>query len=295
MGLFKDLKKQNNVNSLIEELENNSKTKFIDERIWNCKIDEKTGTGTALIRFLPISKGGKSPAITMFMHGFKGPGGWYIENSLTTIGMPDPLNEMNMKLWATGIEENQNLVRKRKRNKKFFSNIYVISDPKSPENEGKVFLFRYGKQIFDKIFEKMQPQFEGETPIDVFDFWKGANFRLKVKKVDAFPKYDSSYFESPSLFLEGDEKKMEAIWNQQYLLEDLLTPKNFKTYEELNTRLHRVLGGTFIAGETNPTPTKEAEAIVPKKEKLAAKMAVADPDEDDTKDSLAYFESLASS
>ena len=188
---FKDLKKSSNtsINNLINELEKTKSTgaKYIDERYWTPPIDEKTGNGTALIRFLPISNGDKIPWVSLYSHGFQGPGGWYIENSLTTLGQSDPISEMNTELWNTGIDANKEIVRKRKRKQHFISNILVLSDTKNPQNEGKVFLFKYGKKLFSKIQEKLQPEFADEQPTDVFDYWKGANFRLKIKKVEGYP------------------------------------------------------------------------------------------------------------
>jgi len=181
-------------------------------------------------------------------HAFQGPTGqWYIENSLTTIGQNDPVSELNSKYWNTGIESDKEIARKQKRKLQYFSNIYVVSDSKHPENEGKVFLFRYGKKIFDKVMAAMQPEFEDETPVNPFDFWEGANFKLKIRKVDGYWNYDKSEFEAPSAMFDNDNQ-IEEVWNQQYALAEYSAPTNFKSYEELKTRLDTVLSGSVTVG-----------------------------------------------
>jgi hypothetical protein len=177
----------------------------------------------------------------MYAHGFQGPGGWYIENSLTTIGQKDPVSEYNRELWNSGNEKDKETVRKQKRKLSYYSNIYVVKDPANPANEGKIFLFKYGKKIFDKIMAAMQPEFEDETPINPFDFWQGANFKLKIRKVDGYWNYDKSEFDRPEPLLDDDEA-MEAIWKKEYSLNELIAPSQFKTYEELEKRLKYVLG-----------------------------------------------------
>jgi len=292
---FKDLKKSSNtsINNLINELEKTKSTgaKYIDERYWSVPIDEKTGNGTALIRFLPISNGDKIPWVSLYSHGFQGPGGWYIENSLTTLGQSDPISEMNTELWNTGIDANKEIVRKRKRKQHFISNVLVLSDPKNPQNEGKVFLFKYGKKLFSKIQEKLQPEFADEQPTDVFDYWKGANFRLKIKKVEGYPNYDSSLFEAPSALFDGDESKLEKLWNSQYSLSAEVAPDKFKTYDELKARLNKVLGNkpatqTSSMAESAPpvmksTPAASSSSEVPWKE------------EEGEDEALAYFKNMS--
>jgi hypothetical protein len=293
---FKDLKKSSNtsINNLINELEKTKSTgaKYIDERYWSVPIDEKTGNGTALIRFLPISNGDKIPWVSLYSHGFQGPGGWYIENSLTTLGQSDPVSEMNTELWNTGVDANKEIVRKRKRKQHFISNILVLSDPKNPQNEGKVFLFKYGKKIFSKIQEKLQPEFADEQPTDVFDYWKGANFRLKIKKVEGYPNYDSSLFEAPSAMFDGDESKLEKLWNTQYSLSAEVAPDKFKTYDELKTRLNKVLGNkpatqTSSMVESAPPVMKSVSAAPPSSE-------VPWKEEEEGEDeALAYFKNMS--
>jgi hypothetical protein len=300
---FKDLKKSSskNIDSLINELEKTKSggAKYIDDRYWSIPMDEKTGNGTALIRFLPVSAGDKIPWVSLYSHGFQGPGGWYIENSLTTLGQADPVSEANTELWNTGIDANKEIVRKRKRKQHFVSNILVLSDPKNPQNEGKVFLFKYGKKLFSKIQEKLQPEAEfGEAPVDVFDFWKGANFRLKVKKVEGYPNYDSSLFEAPGPLFDGDETKLEKLWNTQYSLEAEVSPERFKSYDELKARLNKVLGNK--PGSVAASAAMREEAPAARREAPAPKLSGenAPPWKEETTDeledeALSYFKNLA--
>ena len=293
---FKDLKKTSsaNIDQLITEMDKLSGggKSYIDDRYWTLPLDEKTGNATALIRFLPVAKDNNSPWVSLFSHGFQGPGGWYIENSLTTLGQPDPVSETNSELWNTGIDANKDIVRKRKRKQHFITNILVVSDPRNPKNEGKVFLYKFGKKIFQKIQDALKPEFETDKPIDVFDLWKGANFRLKVRKVEGYPNYDNSFFEAVSPICEGDEAKMETVWNSEYDLKEIISPKNFKTYDELKTRMNRVLGNTAKAG-----PTAEAKQTIresaPKVKAEDAPWAAPEASGDDEDAALAYFKGLA--
>jgi len=189
-----------------------------DDNFWKPETD-KAGNGYAVIRFLPspaVDGEDALPWVKIFDHGFKGPGGWYIENSLTTLNQKDPVSEYNSLLWNSGIEANKGIAREQKRRLKYISNILVIEDSKNPENEGKVFLFRYGKKIFDKITEAMNPQFEDEKAINPFDFWAGANFKLKIRKVEGYQNYDKSEFDSPSASFNGDDGKLEQLWKKEY-------------------------------------------------------------------------------
>jgi hypothetical protein len=213
-----------------------------DERLWTCQTD-KAGNGYAVIRFLPAPGGEDVPFVRMFTHGFQEKGGWYIENSLTTIGQQDPIGEMNTRLWNSGIESDKETVRKRKRQLNFYSNIYIVKDPAKPENEGKVFLFRYGRKIFDKITDLMNPQFEDEKPVDPFNLWSGANFKLKIRKVEGYSNYDKSEFDTAGPLVDDDDR-LEAIWKSEYSLKELIDPKNFRSYDELKRRLDRALGLT---------------------------------------------------
>jgi hypothetical protein len=223
------------------------KKSYKDERLWKPELD-KSGNGYAVIRFLPAVEGEDMPWQKVWNHAFQGPTGqWYIENSLTTLGQNDPVSELNSKYWNTGLESDKEIARKQKRKLQYFSNIYVVSDAKHPENEGKVFLFRYGKKIFDKIMASMQPEFEDESPVNPFDFWEGANFKLKIRKVAGYWNYDSSEFETPSAMFDNDNQ-IEEVWKQQYALAEFTAASNFKSYEELKTRLDTVLSGSVTVG-----------------------------------------------
>ena len=202
---------------------------------------DKASNGYAVIRFLPVVREEDVPFARLFSHGFKGPGGWYIENSRTTIGEKDPVSEMNTQLWNSGLESDKDIARQRKRRLNYISNIYVVSDPANPENEGKVFLYKYGKKIFDKINEAMQPEFADEDPIDPFDFWKGANFKLKVRKVAGYINYDKSEFESPSPLLMVMMHCLKNCGTNNTLSKEFTDPSNFKSYEQLKQRLDEVL------------------------------------------------------
>jgi hypothetical protein len=241
---FSDLKKKSSLgsltNKLVKEVEKMTKTGGGDDRLWKPQLD-KTGNGYAVIRFLPAPDGEDLPWAKLYSHAFQGPGGWFIENSLTTLGQKDPVSEYNSQLWNSGLESDKDIARKQKRKLSYYSNIYVVKDPVNPDNEGKVFLFKFGKKIFDKITAAMQPEFEDEEPINPFDFWAGANFKLKIKKVAGYWNYDSSEFARPDALLDDDDA-MEAIWKKEYSLEALVAPDQFKTYEELKTRLDYVLG-----------------------------------------------------
>ena len=212
-----------------------------DERKWKPSVD-KAGNGYAVIRFLPAPEGEELPWVRVWNHAFQGPTGqWFIENSLTTLGQKDPLAEYNSTLWNSGIEANKEIARKQKRRLTYFSNIYVVEDKANPQNEGKVFLFRYGKKIFDKVSSMANPEFEDESPVDVFNFWDGANFKLKIRKVDGFWNYDKSEFDAPTP-LHEDETAMETAYNAEHGLKQFHESSNFKTYEELKEKMERVLG-----------------------------------------------------
>ena len=238
------LKKQSDFSSLIDEYNKQTTPQdtksFDDERIWKPELD-KSGNGYAVIRFLPAPEGEDIPWQRMFSHSFQGPGGWYIENSLTTINKNDPVGEANRKLWNSGSEADKETARRQKRKLSYFTNIYVVADPKHPENEGKVFLYKFGKKIFDKIMEAMQPQFDDEQAINPFDLWKGANFKLKIRKVDGFWNYDKSEFEVVAQLLDSDEA-LEKVYQSEYPLKPFHEDSNFKPYAELKEKMERVLG-----------------------------------------------------
>jgi hypothetical protein len=261
--------------------------KYQDERLWKPELD-KTGNGYAVLRFLPATSGEDMPWVRVWSHAFQGPGGWYIENSLTTLGHKDPVSEENTRLWNTGVESDKGIARNRKRKLSYYSNVLVVSDPTHPENEGQVKLFKFGKKIFDKITEAMQPQFEDESPINPFDFWKGANFKLKIRKVDGFWNYDKSEFEGVSAIADNDNS-IKAIWEKQYPLNPFLEPSNFKSYEELKEKLHRVISGTKSTDtvENVDLPSTSTASV---KSTNSAPIASATSESDDTLD---YFSKLA--
>ena len=216
-----------------------------DTRFWQPEVD-KAGNGYAVLRFLPAPQGEDLPWVRMFSHGFQGPGGWYIENSLTTLNEKDPVGEYNSMLWNRGDEAGKEQARKQKRRLNYISNVYVVKDPSRPENDGKVFLYKYGKRIFDKINDLMHPEFEDESPVNPFDFWEGANFKMKIRNVEGYRNYDRSEFDSASALLEDDDA-LEKIWGTQYSLNEFVDRKNFKSFAELQTKLNRVLGASAVS------------------------------------------------
>ena len=286
------LKRSNSLDKLLNAVKEESapqeKKSYKDERLWKPEMD-KSGNGFAVIRFLPAVKDEDMPWAKVWNHAFQGPTGqWYIENSLTSVGDKDPVSEHNTKLWNSGLESDKEIARKQKRKLQYFSNIYVVTDKLHPENEGKVFLFRYGKKIFDKLMEAMQPAFPDETPINPFDFWEGANFRLKIRKVDGYWNYDKSEFESPTALFDTDDK-IEEVWGKQYPLAEFTAPTNFKSYDELKARLDAVLSGTVSVG--NVADRMEDEPIAAPK--IDTK-EVSAPKVDSDDDTMDYFQKLAS-
>jgi hypothetical protein len=315
---FSDLKKQSSLGSLTQKLvkeveKQNGGGGGQDDRLWKPEMD-KTGNGYAVIRFLPAPDGEDLPWVKLFSHAFQGPGGWYIENSLTTIGGKDPIGELNRELWNSGSESDKDIARKQKRKLSFYANIYVVQDKANPQNEGKVFLYKFGKKIFDKIMEAMQPEFEDETAINPFDFWQGANFKLKLKKVAGYWNYDASEFASPSPLLDDDDA-MEAIWKKQYSLTAHVAPDQFKSYDELKKRLDYVLGNKAqarqVAQETEFDNYATTERKTVSEEEIMQKLedsyqsSKADVDfnssditggkGDDDDDPMSYFSKLAES
>ena len=303
---FASLKKQSNLGSLtaklVKEVEKvNNSSGGGDERLWKPELD-KSGNGFAVIRFLPAPDKEEIPWAKLYTHAFQGPGGWYIENSLTTVGGKDPVSDYNRELWNSGNESDKDVVRKQKRKLSYYSNIYVVKDPTNPANEGKVFLFKYGKKIFDKIMEAMQPEFEDESPINPFDFWQGANFKLKIVKKDGFWNYDKSEFDSVAPLLDDDDA-LEAIWKKEYSLDAVTAADQFKSYEDLERRLKYVLGkkpaqSRFIPDEELEDESEGynsrsvAEETVNRAVSTPTPSTTVDKDEDDA---LSYFQKLAES
>lgn len=259
-----------------------------DDRFWQPTVD-KAGNGYAVIRFLAAPKGEEMPWVRVWTHGFKGPTGkWYIENSLTTIGKPDPVSELNSELWDSGTEANKNIAREQKRRLSYIVNVLVIQDPSNPANEGKVKLFKFGKKIFDKIKDSMQPEFPGEEPVNPFDFWKGANFKLKIRNVEGYRNYDKSEFEAPSP-LADDDAKIETVWTQQHSLVDFLDARHFKSYDELKKKLTDVLSGAARASAQAEKIDLDAPAAAKPTAVAAAMPDIAEADDD----SISYFANLA--
>jgi hypothetical protein len=297
---FENLKNsQSNFDKLTKQIESNlnpednakTKNKYQDDRLWKPELD-KTGNGYAVLRFLPAPQTEEMPWARVWSHAFQGPGGWYIENSLTTLGQKDPVSEENTILWNTGVDSDKEIARKRKRKLSYYSNVYVVSDPKHPENEGKVFLFKFGKKIFDKITEAMQPAFEDEKAINPFDFWTGANFKLKIRKVDGFWNYDKSEFEAVSPITTDDEA-IKGIWNKQYPLKPFLEAANFKSYDELKEKYNRVVAGsknTETASEIDLPPITSSVAATSVATASVQSNEASSGEDDDT---LSYFSKLA--
>jgi len=296
---FNELKKKSkvsNLEDLVKKLEDqNKKESYRDERFWRPEMD-KSGNGFAIIRFLPEVAEEDLPWVKYYNHAFNGPGGWYIENCLTSLGQKDPVSELNTQLWNSGVESDKNIARDRRRKLHYVSNVLIVSDPSNPQNEGKVFLFRYGSKIFEKIQEAMKPEFKDEEAINPFDFWKGANFRLKIRKVAGYTNYDKSEFDAPSSVLGGDDAKLEQLWKTQYPLKEFIDAKNYKTYDELKDRMFQVLGGDIRAASTH-NGTIENVSSEDFQEKRSAvmksKKPVAEEDVSETTDALDYFSKLA--
>ena len=302
---FSDLKKQSKLGSLtaklVKEVEKmNNSASSTDDRLWKLECD-KAQNGYAIIRFLPAPEGEDIPFVKLYSHAFQGPGGWLIDQCITTLNQKCPICEHNSGLWNSGIDSNKEVARKQKRKLTYVSNIYVVKDPANPSNEGKVFLYKFGKKIFDKLTTAMQPEFEDEQAIDPFDFWQGANFKLKAKNVAGYRNYDSSEFAAAGPLLEDDDA-MEAIWKKQYSLAEFIAPDQFKSYDELNTRLGQVLGNKTtrrqdpeVADEEQTSRGSVRELDEDLRTQLSSlsssNSSSYDDDEDD--DTLSYFAKLA--
>ena len=301
---FASLKKSN-FGDLLAKAENLNKTETkggADERLWKPEVD-KAGNGYAVIRFLPAPEGEDLPWAQVWSHAFQGPGGWYIENSLTTLGKKDPVSDLNRELWNSGIDADKETARKQKRKLNYYSNIYVVKDSANPQNEGKVFLYRYGKKIFDKIMEAMQPAFEDEQPVNPFDLWKGADFKLKITKVAGYWNYDKSEFDRTSTLGGFDDDDLENIWKKEYSLTAYTADDQFKTYEELKSRLDSVLTSTRRSvvdesfedeseGRGSFTPSFQSKAPEPAADFNAPDITPKSNDSDED-DALSYFQKLA--
>jgi len=273
------------------------KKSYNDDTMWKPELD-KTGNGFAVVRFLPTPEGEEMPWVSYFDHGFQGPGGWYIEKSLTTLNKQDPVSEYNSQLWNTGIEANKEIARKQKRRLHYMSNVYVVSDPKNPDNEGKVFKYRYGKKIFEALKEAISPAFEDEKAINPFDLrGDGANFKIKIRKVDGYWNYDKSEFSDPAPLFE-DEDKLNEVVASMHSLSDVISPSEFKSYDELKEKFNRVLGLTGATATSTAESVAEDMEEVPwsdvNKEPVAEAPVIQSASDDDSEDAMDYFKKLAS-
>jgi hypothetical protein len=264
---------------------------YEDNRFWKPEVD-KAGNGFAVLRFLPSPEGEDLPWTRYWDHGFQGPGGWYIEKSLTSIGQNDPVGELNTKLWNSGLDSDKEIARKQKRRLHYVANVLVVSDPAHPENEGKVFLYQFGKKIFDKMMDVMQPQFQDESPVNPFDLWEGANFKLKIRNVEGYRNYDKSEFDKQSA-VSNDESELEAIYAKVYSLKDFTDASKYKTYEELKAKLERVLGGTAPRTTAESITLDESSAGASVGKSAPAKFAPVESSDEGDDDTLSYFSKLA--
>ena len=288
---FADMKKKRGakLQSLLKEtakLNAPARGQGDDDRFWRPELD-KSGNGMAVVRFLPAPEKEDLPWARSWNHGFQGPGGWYIENSLTTLGQKDPVSEHNSTLWNSGIEANKEVARKQKRRLNYTANVYILKDPAHPENEGTIKLYRFGKKIFDKINDLMNPEFEDESPVNPFDLWAGANFKMKIRKVEGYSNYDKSEFEASSALLEDDDK-MEEIWKSENSLKELVSEDKFKSFDELQTKLNRVLG---LGGEISSPKTVDVPFDGGQPYTAPPKPAVESTNDGD--ESMDYFQKLA--
>jgi len=290
---FSDMKQRSKTNlaSLIKETEKISNPNSfgdVDDRYWRPELD-KSGNGYAVVRFLPAPTGEELPWARIWNHGFQGPGGWYIENSLTTLGQKDPVSEYNSQLWNSGIEANKEIARKQKRRLNYTANVYILKDPAHPENEGSIKLYRFGKKIFDKINDLMNPAFEDESAVNPFDLWSGANFKMKIRKVEGYSNYDKSEFDASSPLLD-DDTRMEEIWNTEHSLKELVSEDKFKTFDELKTKLDRVLG---LGGAQFSTSVKKEDAPFDGGQPYTAPPKPAAETVGESEEGMDYFQKLA--
>ena len=303
---FSGLKKSSktDVSKIAKELDKvvkgASENSYKDDRFWKAEVD-KTGNGYAAIRFLPAPPNEDLPWVRIFSHGFQSKGGWYIENCPTTVGGKCPVCEANNELWNSGVEDDKNIARDRKRKLSYISNILVVDDPTNPANNGKTFLFRYGKKIFDKINDKMNPQYKDEDAVNPFDFWQGANFKLKIRNVEGYTNYDKSEFSASAPLLEGNDKALEELWRKEYSLTEFVKPDQFKPHGELRAKFQSVVNGSVTQKAENMD--LDAEDSVPQKKftpkfpateaKNPGRSAKPKEDSGDEDDALAFFKGLA--
>ena len=296
---FENLKRnRDQIQKLVQAAESTGggteKKSYTDDRIWKPTVD-KAGNGYAVLRFLPAAADQELPWVRYWDHGFKGPTGqWYIENSLTSIGQTDPVGELNSRLWNSGVESDKQKARDQKRRLHYVTNVLVLQDPSAPQNEGKVFIYKFGKKIFDKIMDSMQPEFADENPVNPFDFWEGADFKLKIRQVEGYRNYDKSEFGSPSGLYEGNESQLESVYNQLHNLSEFTDPKNYKTYDELKAKLMRVLGEESTAGAYTIKQENMINEPVPAPQPRMAEPVTAEQiDTSGDEDTMSYFARLA--
>ena len=290
------LKRSNNLDTLMGELSKVAEPQrqtnsYQDDRFWKPELD-KSGNGYAVFRFLPAVQDEDLPWSRLWSHAFQGPGGWFIENSLTTLNKKCPISESNSLLWNSGVEADKEIARKRKRKLSYTANIMIVSDPKHPENEGQVKLYKFGKKIFDKVMEAMQPAFEDESPVNPYDFWEGADFKIKIRKVEGWVNYDKSEFSPQSGLFDGDEEMLEGVFNKLHSLQDFTDAKNYKSYDELKMKLNKVLGvdAGAPAMEMPAMNVVESNPIGRTAEAAPVSTPAASNEEEDT---LSYFAKLA--
>ena len=291
MTSFANLKRNSNsfekLSKAVEATSAGTENSKDDNRFWQPEVD-KAGNGMAIIRFLPapaVDGDDALPWVRTFSHGFQGPGGWFIDNCLTTLNEKCPVCEHNNTLWNSGIEANKDVARKQKRKLSYLANILVVSDPSNPSNEGQIKLYKFGKKIFDKITEAMNPEFADETPVNPFDMWEGANFKLKIRNVEGYRNYDKSEFADVSALFDGSDEKLEELWKKEFSLKDFTERKNFKPYDQLKGRLDKVLGFTGA-----PIAKSKAEDTVAS---FKDDVSVLDSKISESDDDLDYFKSLA--
>lgn len=300
---FADYKKKSKLGSLTDKLVekfnkmDESSSKDDDSRIWTPKMG-KSGTGEATIRFLPGGGGKDEEAyIEVYSHAFTGTTGkWLIEKCPTTIGQPCPVCDENRTLWSNGKEtvvrgNDDSPGRKRKLN--YYSNVYIIDDPVNPENNGQVKLYKYGVKILDKIKMAIKPASKRKRPLEVFDMFMGADFNIVINKKGKYWNYDDSEFLDPEPLFDGDEDKLEEVYNSLYDLTELINPSTFKSKDELQARLDMVDGRTYQPKRVNPELEEELEEEYNTAKSVSSSIISNDDDDDDTNDYLARFAKLA--
>ena len=290
------------LSTLTDKLEKmDTKSSYVDDRFWKPTRD-KSGNSYSIIRFLPPAPEDSLNFAKIYNHAFDVNGKWFIDNCPTSIGKVCPVCESNSELWNSGLETNKSIARNRKRKLSYIVNIFVISDKQEPENEGKVFLYKIGPQIFEKISNAIKPKFEDDEKFNPFDLWTGANFKLKIKKtiVDgkSMSTYEDSVFETPAPLFDNDAV-LEEIWNKEYKLEEFVSEPNFKEYDELKKRFDFVVGSFATTPKVKTVTPKETDDDLPfdvsdddSADILNSSNETNDTEFDDS-DDMSYFAALA--